>query len=73
MNLLVVNKSEREEDIRKVSDLVGIEPGNAVRIRYDHSVRDADWTNQCLLDTYPECDAIKDIYTIKNKLESIKG
>ncbi|MBQ7979350.1 MAG: AAA family ATPase [Candidatus Methanomethylophilaceae archaeon] len=73
MNLLVINKSEREEDIRKVSDLVGIEPENAVRIRYDHSVIDADWNNQCLLDTYPECDAIKDIYTIKNKLESIKG
>ncbi len=72
MNLLVINKSEREDDIRKVAELVGLDPENAARIRYDHSVIDADWNNECLLDTYPECDAIKDIFAIKNKLESIK-
>lgn len=72
MNLLVVNKSEREDDTKKVSELVGLEERDAVRIRYDHSVIDADWNNQCLLDTYPDCDAVSDIRSIKDRLESLK-
>ena len=72
MNLLVVNKSEREEDTKKVADLVGLEERDAVRIRYDHSVIDADWNNQCLLETYPDCEAVRDIRRIKDRLESMK-
>jgi CO dehydrogenase maturation factor len=72
-NLLVVNKSEREDDVRKVAELVELPVENTVRISYDHSVIDADWNNQCLLETYPDCAAIRDIYTIKDRLESVKG
>lgn len=71
-SLLIVNKSEKESDIPKVAGLVGLPEENAVRVRYDHSVIDADWNNECLLDAYPECDAVKDIGNIKDRIEKLK-
>ncbi len=73
MNLLVINKSEVEEDVERLSNLVNIPVSDAVRIRYDHSVIDADRTNMCLLESFPDCDAINDIYTIKKRIEAIQG
>jgi hypothetical protein len=39
-----------------------------MRIRYDHSVIDADRKNLCLLD-YPDCDAVQDISAVRRLLE----
>jgi CO dehydrogenase maturation factor len=72
MNLLVINKSESEEDKAKVSELVGIPEADAMRVRFDHSVIDADRNNVCLLDAFPDCEAVRDIGAIKNRIESIK-
>ena len=68
-NLLVVNKSEYPEDVTRMASLVGVPVENSVRVRYDHSVIDADRNSQCLLDAYPDCDAVADIKAIKNILE----
>jgi len=73
MNLLVINKSEVEDDVDRLSKLVNIPVSDAVRIRYDHSVIDADRTNTCLLEGFPDCDAINDIYTIKKRIEAIQS
>lgn len=73
MNLLVVNKSETEEDIRRIADLVDIPVEDSARVRYDHSVIDADRKNIGLLDGFPDCDAVSDIRAIKNRIESIVG
>ena len=68
-NILVVNKSESEEDVARVAALVGLPPEDSLRIRYDRSVVDADRSDTILLDHSPCCDAVKDIQTIKIKLE----
>lgn len=68
-SILVVNKSESENDPAKVAALVGLPVENSVRIRYDHSVIDADWNNECLLDAFPDCNAIQDIRRLKEKVE----
>ncbi|MGN0098030.1 MAG: cobalamin biosynthesis protein CobQ, partial [Candidatus Methanomethylophilaceae archaeon] len=65
-HLLIVNKSESEEDIRKVSTMVGIPVEDTVRIRYDRSVIQADWDNRILLDAYPDSDAVSDIKVIRD-------
>ena len=67
-NILVINKSEMPEDVQRMSSLVGLPPENAVRIRFDHSVIDADRNSQCLLDAYPDCAAISDISAVRTKI-----
>ena len=67
-HLLVINKSESEDDIGKVSQMVGIPAEDSVRIRYDRSVIQADWDNKVLVDAYPDCDAVSDIKAIRNIL-----
>ena len=67
-NILVINKSESENDIDRVSGLVGLPKTCAYRVRYDHSVIDADKENVCLLDSFPDCDAIRDITAIKTMI-----
>ena len=71
MNLLVINKSESQEDVPRISGLVSIPESDSVCIRYDHSVIDADRNNVCLLDGFPDCDAVRDITNIKEKIEAI--
>ena len=73
MNLLVINKSESADDIKRIADLIGISEDDAMRVRYDHSVIEADRNNVGLLDGFPECNAINDIYSIKRRIESIKA
>jgi len=73
MNLLVINKSEVADDVDRLSELVKIPTADAVRIRYDHSVIEADRMNVCLLEGFPHCDAINDIYSIKKRIEAIQG
>jgi len=72
-NILVINKSESENDVKKVSSLVGIPEEFSVRIEYDHSVIDADWNNQILLDAFPDCKAVRNITNVKNCLEKIEA
>ena len=67
-NLLIINKSEYIEDVDRIAELVGIPKENAIRIRYDHSVIDADRNSECLLDAFPGCDAVNDIRAIRDKL-----
>jgi CO dehydrogenase maturation factor len=72
-NLLIINKSESEEDIKRMSSLVGLRPDEAVRIRYDRSVIQADRNGETLMDAYPESDAVKDLTAVKKKIEQIIG
>ena len=72
-NILVVNKSESDEDPARIASLIGMDVTDAVRIRFDHSVIEADRTNRCLLDDFSGCDAVMDINALKDKLDSIKG
>lgn len=67
-NILVINKSESENDVERVSGLVGLPKNCAYRVRYDHSVIDADKENVCLLDSFPNCDAIQDIGAIRTMI-----
>jgi CO dehydrogenase maturation factor len=68
-NILVVNKSENESDLERISNIVGIPIGDACRIEQDHSVVEADIRNATLLDEFPDCSAVRCIGTIKNRLE----
>ncbi len=72
MNLLVINKSESGDDIRNMSEQLDIPVEDAVRIRFDHSVMEADRNSVCLLEGYPDCDAIADIGVIKERLEALE-
>jgi len=68
-SLLIINKSEDNKDIDRISGLVGIPVECSLRVRYDRSVIEADKEDTCLLDGFPGCDAINDIRTIKEKIE----
>ena len=68
-NILVINKSESEEDARRISSLVGVPDKDSIRVGYDHSVIDADRQNVILLDAFPDCKAVKDIAAVKACLE----
>ena len=68
-SLLVINKSESEEDRARISSLVGIPVEDSLRVRFDRSVMEADRNDVCLLDAFPGCDAVKDIREIKKRIE----
>ena len=68
-SLLVINKSESEDDRARISSLVGIPVEDSLRVRFDRSVMEADKKDACLLDAFPECDAINDIRMIKRRIE----
>ena len=68
-SLLVINKSESEEDRSRISSLVGIPAEDSLRVRFDRSVMEADRNDVCLLDAFPGCDAVKDIREIKKRIE----
>ena len=68
-SLLIINKSDEEDDIARVSEMVGIPVEYALRVRYDRSVIEADRKDVCLLDGFPTCDAINDIRSIKRMIE----
>lgn len=68
-SLLIINKSDEEDDIARVSEMVGIPEEYALRVRYDRSVIEADRKDVCLLDGFPTCDAINDIRSIKRMIE----
>lgn len=72
-NLLVINKSEKESDVDRISSIVGIGSGDACRIEYDHSVIEADFNNTNLLDGYPDCAAVRCIDVIRNRLEKMES
>ncbi len=72
-NILVINKSESEEDVRRISSLVGVPEDDSVRIEYDHSVIDADRNNTILLDAFPDCTAVKNISCVRNRLDSMEA
>ncbi len=68
-NILLINKSESEEDLKRISELVGVPERDTIRIRFDHHVIEADRENECLLDSFPRCDAVSDIRRVKDRLE----
>ena len=72
-NILVINKSESESDLERISSLVGVPTDYSVRIEFDHSVMDADKNNVILLDAYPDSTAIKNITTVKTQLEKMEA
>lgn len=67
-NILVINKSETSDDVQRMSALVGIAMDDSVRIRYDHSVIEADRGSECLLDAYPDSAAVSDIACLKDMI-----
>jgi len=68
-SLLIINKSDEESDTTRISEMVGIPIENAIRVRYDRSVVEADRNDVCLLDGFPACDAVYDIRSIKEMIE----
>lgn len=65
-NLLIVNKSESEKDLDRMSEATGVPRANTVGIRYDRGIIDADRESVCLLDAFPDCGAVSDIRKIRN-------
>ncbi len=72
-NLLIVNKSEDDADIVRVSGMVGLTPACTVRVRYDRAVIQADWDNRLLVDAYPESGAVADIRGVMKRMEELAG
>jgi CO dehydrogenase maturation factor len=70
-NLIVINKSESEEDRVRVAEKIGVSAEDSFRIPFDHKVMESDWENEILYDSFPDCDAMKSITTIKNRLEAL--
>lgn len=70
-NLLIVNKADSDEDLLRISSLVGVPCEDSARIGFDRSVMDADRENVILLDAYPDCPSVKNIAAIRSRLERI--
>lgn len=70
-NLLIINKSESEGDIAKISPIVGLTPGESVRMRYDRAVIEADRDNRLLVDAFPDSDAVADLKAIENRITDL--
>lgn len=72
-SLLVVNKIDCPEDVGFTAQLVGIEPHKAVGVKFDRDVVEADRLGKLLLDSYPESQALSDMRSVWNRIDTMIG
>ena len=69
-NIVVVNKSESEDDAAKVSERTSVLEKDVICVRYDRCVVEADRSNRLLLDVFPGSAALGDILKITALLDT---
>jgi len=72
-NMLVVNKTDREEEVNFIAQMIGVPSFDAVGVRYDRDVIEADKSGGLLPDSYVDSIALKDLKNVKTILEKSIG
>ena len=71
--VLIVNKTDSDEDVPNVSKLVGMDADRAVGIPFDKDVVNADKKGLLLVDAYPDSVALAHLSTAKRLIEESIG